>query len=50
VAYFLKTYIPDNKKLKDALVMLYGIGNKEASFICKNLGFQKKYGIWNFKS
>ncbi len=49
MAYFFKTYIPDNKRLKDALVMLYGIGNNQASFICKNLGFQTsmKFGLLN---
>jgi ribosomal protein S13 len=42
MSYFLKTYIPGNKKIKDALVLIYGIGKKQASFICQYLGFQEK--------
>ena len=40
--HFLNKDIPKKKNLEIALSHIYGIGRKEAIFICKKLGFNPK--------
>lgn len=47
MVYILNTNLKNNKKVKNALCEIYGIGKRLSSQICDTLGFSEEYKIKN---
>jgi len=45
MVYLFESELPKNKSLSLALCNIYGLGQKHAFFICKNLGFSKNLTV-----
>ena len=45
--YLFESELSENKPIFFALVNIYGIGEKKASFICKKMGFSSNLKIKN---
>jgi small subunit ribosomal protein S13 len=43
--YLVESNIPENKSVFFALKYIYGIGNSNALFICKKLGFSENFKV-----